>query len=131
MKVQYYTQLNLLSSIYTCHKFQTGMNYFNYRVVILLSVQYFDLFPEKSCGHPRIISNGKVNAMLLTYNNTIDYECNDGYRLEGNDTRYCSAEGKWDPPQAPTCVGETHIIISSLDARFFFCRQNESTLSHA
>ena len=53
--------------------------------------------------------------MTLTgtvFGSTATYTCNDGFRLEGEETRKCEATALWSG-EAPTCVRKFHNIIGA------------------
>ncbi|XP_022100203.1 sushi, von Willebrand factor type A, EGF and pentraxin domain-containing protein 1-like isoform X2 [Acanthaster planci] len=55
-----------------------------------------------SCGHPRSIQNGRVQAATTTFNSLAEYRCNEGYVLHGSGIRRCLAWRSWSA-MAPTC----------------------------
>ena len=51
------------------------------------------LFSE--CPHPTSIINGTIYYTNTTYNATVTYTCDIGYRLIGNNTNICDDRGTW------------------------------------
>ncbi|XP_048586831.1 sushi, von Willebrand factor type A, EGF and pentraxin domain-containing protein 1-like isoform X3 [Nematostella vectensis] len=47
------------------------------------------------CGKPRMPDFGFVMGLGTTYTHVITYECEEGYRREGPETRRCQANGSW------------------------------------
>nr|XP_033465702.1 sushi, von Willebrand factor type A, EGF and pentraxin domain-containing protein 1 isoform X2 [Epinephelus lanceolatus] len=54
------------------------------------------------CGKPSPVSNGRVLGSEFGLNSKVNYECDEGYTLNGNPTRICQSNGHWDKP-APRC----------------------------
>ncbi|XP_030635356.1 LOW QUALITY PROTEIN: sushi, von Willebrand factor type A, EGF and pentraxin domain-containing protein 1 [Chanos chanos] len=97
-----------------------------------------------SCGDPGGILNGKVLGDFFQFQGVIQYECHDGFVLQGGVKRTCQADGKWDG-KAPWCkpvdcgppVVSSDISVAGEDYTFnkrllFSCRtgfslQGEST----
>ena len=50
---------------------------------------------QVQCPSPSDPQNGRVVAQGLLYTNTLRYECERGYKLEGDETRECLANGTW------------------------------------
>ncbi|XP_063155898.1 complement receptor type 1-like [Candoia aspera] len=58
-----------------------------------------------SCVTPEI-HNGKIQSReVITFTETITFECNPGYNLKGNHTIQCQSDNTWDSP-VPICVRE-------------------------
>lgn len=57
---------------------------------------------ERSCGNPGIPTNGKKNSSSYQYGNSILFECDVGYTLQGSSVRTCQDSGLWTGTQ-PTC----------------------------
>jgi len=57
---------------------------------------------ERSCGNPGVPSNGQKNSSSYQYGNSIKFECNVGYTLQGSAVRTCQNNGLWTGTQ-PTC----------------------------
>ncbi|KAK7100185.1 sushi, von Willebrand factor type A, EGF and pentraxin domain-containing protein 1-like isoform X2 [Littorina saxatilis] len=56
------------------------------------------------CTKPgEIISNGRMLGTSYTFNSTISYVCDEGYRMEGEARRVCQADGQWSQP-IPGCI---------------------------
>ena len=57
------------------------------------------------CGQLSL-ANGEVSYSFNTaYNSVATYSCDDGYRLDGTNTRTCLASGDWSG-SPPTCSGK-------------------------
>lgn len=62
-----------------------------------------DLFStERSCGNPGVPANGNKNSTSYKYGNSVKFECNSGYSLQGSEVRTCQTNGLWTGTQ-PTC----------------------------
>ncbi|KAM4706820.1 sushi, von Willebrand factor type A, EGF and pentraxin domain-containing protein 1 [Discoglossus pictus] len=48
-----------------------------------------------SCGQPSAIINGQVKGNEFTYGKRVEYQCNEGYRLQGEKERTCLENGNW------------------------------------
>ncbi|ESO92606.1 hypothetical protein LOTGIDRAFT_233055 [Lottia gigantea] len=48
-----------------------------------------------SCGSPRELPNGKIIGRNFTYGQIIQYVCDDGYILNGEQSRRCTDTGSW------------------------------------
>lgn len=48
--------------------------------------------------------NGRVVLMGRTVGSQATYDCNEGFNLEGNETRTCQSDGMWSGNE-PTCEG--------------------------
>jgi CUB/sushi domain-containing protein len=55
-----------------------------------------------TCPNPSQVLNGRAIYADVTYNNEVDYICNDGYHLVGDGRLRCSETGAWDKT-VPTC----------------------------
>ncbi|XP_068719978.1 sushi, von Willebrand factor type A, EGF and pentraxin domain-containing protein 1-like [Montipora capricornis] len=55
-----------------------------------------------SCGDPGIPANGVRYRDIFTYQSSVLLECDPGYKLVGDLTRTCQADGSWTGSQ-PTC----------------------------
>ena len=62
-------------------------------------------FVVVNCGDPGTPANGVRYGDLFTYKNTILLECDPQYKLAGDLTRTCKADGSWTGSQ-PTCQGK-------------------------
>ena len=49
-------------------------------------------------------SNGRVVLSERTVGSEATYDCNEGFNLEGNETRTCQSDGMWSGNE-PTCEG--------------------------
>lgn len=58
-----------------------------------------------NCGDPGTPANGIRYGDSFTYQSTIFLECDPGYKLVGDLTRACQADGTWSGSQ-PTCQGK-------------------------
>ena len=59
------------------------------------------------CGVLYDIPDGAVSTPQGTlYGATASYSCNSGYRLVGNITRECQADGRWSAEGPPYCGSE-------------------------
>ncbi|XP_076346234.1 sushi, von Willebrand factor type A, EGF and pentraxin domain-containing protein 1-like isoform X1 [Tachypleus tridentatus] len=54
------------------------------------------------CGFPGYLSNGYVSGRHYLYQDTVQYNCNPGYRLVGERTQTCQADGLWSDKK-PFC----------------------------
>ena len=56
------------------------------------------------CNKPgEIISNGRMLGTNFSFNSTITYVCDEGYRMEGDAQRVCQADGQWSSA-IPVCI---------------------------
>ena len=68
-------------------------------------------FLEVNCGTPDNPRNGGVKAQTGTsYQETVAYECNSGFDLDGEAITVCLASGKWST-EPPTCNRMWNILI--------------------
>ena len=56
-----------------------------------------------SCPSPPQLQNGRAMFEDLVYRSIVQYECNDGYSVDGVDLINCQADGLWSD-EPPTCV---------------------------
>ena len=56
------------------------------------------------CGYLPAPENGAVKLSATTVGGRANYNCNEGYMLEGQYRRECAADGKWSG-EAPECEG--------------------------
>ena len=49
-----------------------------------------------SCGIPPLVQNGKRNFTGTSYNSTAHYSCNEGYNLNTDPVKRCTAKKRWD-----------------------------------
>ncbi|XP_029944330.1 sushi, von Willebrand factor type A, EGF and pentraxin domain-containing protein 1 isoform X2 [Salarias fasciatus] len=54
------------------------------------------------CGKPSQIPNGHALGSEFGYNSKVEYECEEGYVLNGDPTLVCQSNGRWDKPP-PRC----------------------------
>jgi hypothetical protein len=72
----------------------------------------FDPFSFKDCGILGNPSNGDVSAPEgTTFDNKAVYSCDEGYILNGRETRLCLSTGLWSST-APTCVKGIVLFIA-------------------
>ena len=63
------------------------------------------------CGHLAKPKNGHVRCDDKNwFNSTCTYECNLGYRIEGQESRTCKETGFWTGGQDPTCKRKLYIF---------------------
>ena len=62
------------------------------------------------CGTLTNPENGQVNFTDTTLGADATYTCDEGFPLEGVDTRTCEADGEWSDSE-PKCESGIHIII--------------------
>ena len=67
-----------------------------------LNYMYKIMFLVVSCGDPGIPANGVRYGDTFTYQSRVVMECDPQYRLVGDLTRTCQADGTWSGTQ-PTC----------------------------
>ena len=81
-------------------------------VLIKKKVTFTVLFSltERSCGNPGVPNNGKKNSSSYQYGNSIKFECNVGYTLQGSAVRTCEDNGLWTGTQ-PTCQSKLDIFL--------------------
>ena len=56
-----------------------------------------------TCRSPPSVKNAAVQSISVNYNNysvldTIDYSCNEGFKIEGNKKISCMYSGEWSTP---------------------------------
>ncbi|CAG5134438.1 unnamed protein product, partial [Candidula unifasciata] len=56
-----------------------------------------------SCGHPGILFNGHVQQADYTFNSTVEFSCDEGYRLVGVNSLFCTSDGLWEGGEFPSC----------------------------
>ena len=57
------------------------------------------------CGRLDAPENGIVQFQTTTFTSIAFYQCNEGFILNGAETRRCQANGQWSGA-APTCRGQ-------------------------
>lgn len=50
-----------------------------------------------SCGSPGRIKNADRKGLLFTFPEKVTFECHDGYKMKGINSRYCGVNGQWIP----------------------------------
>lgn len=74
-----------------------------------------------SCGDPGTPQNGVRYGDTFTYESTVVLECHPGYKLVGDLTRKCQADGTWSGIE-PTCQRKYWIygraVLSNLEEEF-------------
>ncbi|XP_077489118.1 sushi, von Willebrand factor type A, EGF and pentraxin domain-containing protein 1-like isoform X2 [Amblyomma americanum] len=80
----------------TCLKKENGSLYWD--------IGQHDCAPV-SCGHPGDVDNGRLLDSVFVFPRRVRYECNKGYRLEGEANLYCQFDAQWNAPK-PEC----HIV---------------------
>ena len=58
-----------------------------------------------NCGDPGTPTNGQRNVSSTTYNSVVTYTCDEGYTLQGSNTRTCQSNGQWTE-SIPQCLCE-------------------------
>ena len=53
------------------------------------------MFGLSDCGNPNNLGNGTLYYTNTTFNATVTYTCDIGYRLLGNNTNTCDESGTW------------------------------------
>lgn len=76
-----------------------------------------------SCGHPGILFNGQVQKGDYTFNSTVEFSCNDGYRLVGESSLFCNSDGLWEGilptceqvfcPELPPTISDGNVSVSA------------------
>ncbi|XP_067945460.1 sushi, von Willebrand factor type A, EGF and pentraxin domain-containing protein 1-like [Watersipora subatra] len=70
-------------------------------------------FIEVNCGPPPVVDNSKRQVSGHSYNDTVRYECDDGYEMTGDDTIVCQETGYWTVH--PDCEEVTCGVPPTLD----------------
>ncbi|CAG0908106.1 unnamed protein product, partial [Darwinula stevensoni] len=66
------------------------------------------LFAAKTCDPPGDILNGIRKGGCFDYGCKVEYECQDGFEIEGESRfRHCQADGTWSPREPPVCSRES------------------------
>lgn len=99
----------------------------------------------KWCPMLQQISNGFLNVSSYSENSIATYQCNNGYKLIGNDTRQCLLGGKWTN-QEPFCqfvdCGQpkqipngSHQLVNGttnyLSVALYSCNENHTLVGNA
>ncbi|XP_064483489.1 CUB and sushi domain-containing protein 3-like isoform X2 [Ornithodoros turicata] len=56
-----------------------------------------------SCGDPGTVAHGSREGNNFTFPNSVNYQCEKGYTLNGADTLVCQISGRWSPRTPPRC----------------------------
>ena len=59
----------------------------------------------QNCGDPGTVTNGVRMMDKTTYQSSVSYFCNPGFKLIGSTKRVCQADGQWSG-QSTSCVSE-------------------------
>ena len=70
---------------------------------ILNSVLIFILVVN--CGFPPRPKNGSFIGELTTFQSSLRFKCDDGFELEGSETRMCTSDKNWSGKEV-TCSGK-------------------------
>ena len=65
-------------------------------VILVLVMSSWSLPLGMSCGNPPPVQNGKLNFTGTSYNSTAHYTCNEGYDLNTDPVKRCTAKKRWD-----------------------------------
>ena len=76
------------------------------------------LFLAVSCGYIAIPQNGSRRGEEMTYPNSVEFRCGEGFIMVGSVVRKCLANGTWDG-QETICKGTLN--FASLDFVLFYC----------
>lgn len=95
-------------------------SYFYLFIYILTSTENLYHFFAVFCPKPKFIEHGqvlkkandrrfafKIYIKSIRHGDKLEYECNDGYRLEGPSGATC-VNGEWQPPLSSSCVEAIH-----------------------
>ena len=63
----------------------------------------------KNCGHLSKPLNGSVIGSDTTYPNEVEFECDEGFELQGSASRKCEANGQWSGEEVK-CKGRNVMI---------------------
>ncbi|XP_056011038.1 sushi, von Willebrand factor type A, EGF and pentraxin domain-containing protein 1-like isoform X5 [Ostrea edulis] len=58
-----------------------------------------------NCGFPYTVENGRIEGIDFTFPHSVKFVCNEGYKLMGNETTTCQANGQWSS-ESPSCAAE-------------------------
>ena len=61
-------------------------------------------FAAINCGDPGTPTNGQRSLSSTTYNSVVNYTCDEGYTLQGSNSRTCQSDGQWSG-SVPQCKG--------------------------
>ena len=78
------------------------------KVILFVTTTYTE---PVNCGTPNLPANGQVAYNGTVFESTANYSCDMGFKLIGNVTRVCQADGTWS--DSPTCISmcKTNMII--------------------
>ena len=79
--------------------------YFTPCLYLIYAAFVYDLFLVVTCGDPGTPTNGVRYGNKFTYQSSVVLECDPQYKLTGDLTRLCQADGSWTGTQ-PTCERE-------------------------
>lgn len=60
------------------------------------------VYVDRSCGYLEELANGKKLSSNHQYGQSVNFQCNTGYRLVGSPTLTCQSNGLWTADE-PTC----------------------------
>ena len=70
------------------------------------------------CGNPGLPQNGRRSLSSTTFGSSVTFECNSGYKLEGQSSRQCQASGSWSG-SVPQCVCKLLLLLLLLFVLIF------------
>ena len=79
--------------------------------MLIVEGHFVVLLTENSCGNPGSPLNGFKVGESYMYDDIVQFECNEGYRLIGSSSRTCKRDNNWDGTQ-PSCQSE--LVLCSL-----------------
>ncbi|KAL9989269.1 hypothetical protein ACROYT_G003802 [Oculina patagonica] len=82
---------------------QSGCGSSNYQCLCDGSCGFSCVEKGMSCGNPPPIQNGKLNFTGTNYNSTAHYTCDEGYDLNTEPVKRCTAKKRWDG-LTPRCL---------------------------
>lgn len=79
---------------------------------------YFYCFSVIKCDDPGFVTNSKRDGYEFTYNSTVSYNCDHGYKPEGLPSIICTDKGKWNRNK-PKCVAIQcpEIVVDDINLR--------------
>ena len=69
-----------------------------------MALNFSSIAEPVDCGPLNQPANGKVTLNKTVFQSTANYTCDPGFRLVGNATRVCQADGAWS--ESPKCEGK-------------------------
>lgn len=71
-----------------------------------LAVAFVAPFVSSACKHPERLPNAGqfFSSSVFDSGTTVDYVCDPGYDILGNQQRICQSDGRWLPQGVPFCV---------------------------